>query len=67
MKPLILFALLMLVGCGRVTNEDLQCDLRTFDYKGCKYLVYENRPYTNRFAITHAGDCPNPKHGEGRP
>ena len=66
MKPLMILIALLCVGCdNRSSIEAMHTDLQSFKYRGCEYLVYDERPYTSRFAFTHAGDCPNPKHGEG--
>ena len=65
MKPLILSALLMLVGCEQ-NNESrdsrqLDGDGHIVKIRNCEYI--ESHVYFGT-VYQHAGDCPNPKHGE---
>lgn len=65
MKKLIFIILfvLTLVGCADKTpeqiNDEIVSDITEFEYKGHKYLLYDNK-YGNCSigGITHDPDCP---------
>ena len=76
MKPLMILFALLCVGCEPpqtkqdATKRDASHDwpnrnIHIVSVRRCEYVLYENG-YLERPSIAHAGDCPNPKHGEGR-
>jgi len=79
MKPLILCVLLMLVGCTEERKREVAKQKQQFTkdqannsygmsrarFGECEYIRIDRYYYSSSATgITHAGDCPNPKHGE---